>query len=161
MKKWTFVFVLIITPSLLLCSCGETGRNEDASLLSSGTENLSGSSLKTESNEHSELYLEDYSVDQICNYFKEVVLDMEYSDGEGEISLVQKWEAPIYYRIYGTPTDEDLKVLNNLFAQLNKINGFVGIYEANDQEAENLSLDFLDDVFYNNVEKTLELVKRP
>lgn len=49
---------------------------------------------------------------------------------------------PIRYRIYGTATKTDLDVLTSLFAQLNKIKGFPGIYAA-DNESENLIISFL------------------
>lgn len=93
---------------------------------------------------HSELYLPAYTTQQIVDYFEEVVLHVEYSDGTGDVSLVQKWTAPIRYRIYGTPTEEDSAVLNALFAQLNAVSGFPGIAAAEEGEAENFSIHFLD-----------------
>ncbi len=92
---------------------------------------------------HSQLYLPDYTAPQIWQYFQEVVLDMEYTDGAGDVTLVQKWTSPIRYRIYGTPTDEDYAVLTGLFAQLNAVPGFPGIYAAAEEELENLTLSFL------------------
>ena len=68
---------------------------------------------------------------------------MEYTDGTGDTTLVQKWTSPIRYRIYGTPTDEDYAVLTGLFAQLNAMPGFPGIYAAAEEESENLTLSFL------------------
>lgn len=99
---------------------------------------------------HSELYLPEYSTQQILEYFEEVVLDMEYNDGPGDISLVQKWKEPIYYRIYGEATAADLAVLHPLFAQLNEILGFPGIYAAGDAEAHNLTISFLDQESFRN-----------
>ena len=93
---------------------------------------------------HSELYLPDYTPEQVMMYFEEVVLNMEYSDGAGDVTLVQKWLSPICYRIYGTPTDTDLAVLEDLFDQLNAIAGFPGIYAAAEEEMENLSISFLE-----------------
>ena len=93
--------------------------------------------------EHSVLYDAAYSQEQIWSYFQEVVLDMEYSDGAGDVTLVQKWTCPIYYRIYGVPTEEDLAVLEALFAQLNQIPGFPGIYKASGENPENCSISFL------------------
>lgn len=91
---------------------------------------------------HSLLYLEDYSAEQITEYFNEVVLDIEYTDGTGDATLVQKWLNPIFYGIYGDPTQEDLDVLYALFDRLNAIPGFPGIYAADDENAANLSLNF-------------------
>jgi hypothetical protein len=91
---------------------------------------------------HSQLYLPDYTALQIWQYFQEVVLTMEYSDGTGDATLVQKWISPIRYRIYGTPTEEDYGLLTDLFAQLNAVPGFPGIYAAAEEESENLTLSF-------------------
>lgn len=93
---------------------------------------------------HSQLYLPDYTALQIWEYFQEVVLDIEYTDGAGDATLVQKWTSPIRYRIYGTPTEEDYAVLTGLFAQLNAVPGFPGIYAAAEGETENLTLSFLE-----------------
>ena len=92
---------------------------------------------------HSQLYLPGYTALQIWQYFQEVVLDVEYTDGTGDPTLVQKWMSPIRYRIYGTPTDEDHAVLADLFAQLNAVPGFPGIYAAAEGESENFTLSFL------------------
>lgn len=94
--------------------------------------------------EHSDLYIPDYSPYQILTYFEEVVLTVEYSDGTGDVSLVQKWLSPIHYELYGSYTDTDKYILEQLFAQLNEIPGFPGIYEATDQRPENLSINFLN-----------------
>ncbi|MBQ2957998.1 MAG: DUF2927 domain-containing protein [Clostridia bacterium] len=93
---------------------------------------------------HSPLYHPDYPPEQIIEYFEEVVLDMEYADGTGDVSLVQKWIAPMRYRIYGFPTDEDLSILTAFFDQLNALPGFPGICAAGEEEAENVTISFLD-----------------
>lgn len=100
---------------------------------------------------HSALFLPDYTTQQIQDYFREVVLDVEYSDGTGDSSLVQKWTAPISYRIDGSPTEEDRAVLNMLFSQLNEITGFPGIYPARDNGVEQIRISFLEpDIFRNS-----------
>jgi len=93
---------------------------------------------------HSALYLPEYTPQQILEYFEEVVLHMEYSDGIGNTALVQKWNIPIRYRIYGEPTEEDLLVLEDLFDKLNEVHGFPGIHAAGDGEPENLMISFQD-----------------
>ena len=93
---------------------------------------------------HTPLYLPQYTAQQIMEYFEEVVLDIEYTDGTGDATLVQKWKEPIRYRVFGMPTDEDLAVLETLFAQLNEISGFPGIYAAADEEPGNLTIRFLE-----------------
>lgn len=92
---------------------------------------------------HAEFYIPDLDVDQVLEYFEEVVLNVEYTDGTGDATLVQKWLEPIDYRIYGTATDEDLEVLNTLFEQLNAVPGFPGIHPSEEGIPENLSLNFL------------------
>jgi len=98
---------------------------------------------------HSTLYLPEYSTQQIFDYFEEVVLHTEYSTGSGNSALVQKWNEPLRYCIYGNPTDKDLAVLTDLFAQLNEIAGFPGIHAAADDEPENLTISFLDKESFN------------
>jgi len=92
--------------------------------------------------EHCEFYLPQYTAEQITEYFNEVVLAVEYSDGTGNPSLVQKWLCPITYKIFGNPTQEDLAVLKALFVQLNQIPGFPGISPAPEGTVENLSFSF-------------------
>lgn len=94
--------------------------------------------------EHSEWYVPDCTAQQMTEYFEEVVLNMEYSDGSGEEHLVQKWLSPIRYRLYGTPTETDLEVLDSLVEQLNTIPGFPGICAAEDGGPENMYINFLD-----------------
>lgn len=98
---------------------------------------------------HSALYHPEYTSQQVWEYFEEVVLRTEYSDGTGNAALVQKWKEPILYSIYGTPTEEDLSVLTALFAQLNEIPGFPGIYARAEGEPGNLMIGFWDSKDFN------------
>ena len=98
---------------------------------------------------HAALYLPEYTSQQVWEYFEEVVLRTEYSDGTGNAALVQKWKDPILYSIYGTPTEEDLSVLTALFAQLNEIPGFPGIYAPAEGEPSNLTIGFWDSGDFN------------
>ena len=93
---------------------------------------------------HSDLYHPDYTLQQIQEYFEEVVLNVEFSDGTGDSTLVQKWTEPIAYRMYGKPTEEDRRVLNNFLAQLNQIPGFPGFYTAEAEGLETLRIHFLE-----------------
>lgn len=105
---------------------------------------------------HSELYIEGVSPELMTQYFGEVVLAMEYSDGTGDPTVVQKWLQPIYYTIIGTPTEEDLRVLEDLFTQLNQVEGFPGIYPADYATQANLTLNFLDeDAFYKQFSEVI------
>ena len=93
---------------------------------------------------HSALYLPAYTAEQILEYFEEVVLHMEYTDGTGNPALVQKWIEPLRYRIIGEPTQEDLTILTDTIARINEIEGFPGIYPAGENEFDNLTFRFLD-----------------
>lgn len=94
---------------------------------------------------HSPLYLPEYTPEQIWEYFEEVVLHVEYSDGTGNPALVQKWKKPLCYKINGKPTDEDLAILEDFFGQLNSVPGFPGIRPVTEGEICNLTLDFLNE----------------
>ena len=93
---------------------------------------------------HSEFYLEDFPVEEIITYFNEVVLQVEYTDGTGDPSRVQKWLQPIICSIHGEPTMEDQQVLEQFFAELNQMPGFPGIRLAQPGEYANMTLSFLD-----------------
>ncbi len=99
---------------------------------------------------HSEFYIEGYSVEKVLQYYNEVVLLTEFSTGEGNPFLVQRWNTPIHYHITGSPTDEDLRILNGLFAELNKVNGFPGISEARNSYEANLNIYFYGRQEFNN-----------
>lgn len=99
--------------------------------------------------EHSEFYIPGVSTEDIITYFNEVVLSMEYTTGDGDVTLVQKWKRPIRYRIEGTPTEEDMAVLQALFAQLNAIEGFPGLEDAQQTPPEDLTISFLDMESFN------------
>lgn len=91
--------------------------------------------------EHSPLYIPDLSVEDVITYFNEVCLDAEFST-DGNPSLVQKWDVPLCYTIYGTATPEDLDTLNAFADWLNTIEGFPGMYEASDPVEANLTIHF-------------------
>ena len=93
---------------------------------------------------HSELYIEGLSVEDVIEYFDEVVLDAEFSTGDGDPSRVQKWTAPIYYMIHGSPTETDLAKLREFVAWLNTVEGFPGMYETDDFSKINLDIYFCD-----------------
>ena len=96
---------------------------------------------------HSEFYVPGVSEDEMVAYFKEVVLNMEYSEGEGDITLVQKWTRPISYRIDGVPDHRDTQLLAEFCKQLNQVEGFPGIRAATALE-QNVTISFLHDSEY-------------
>ena len=134
-------FLLILLISLLLSGCYSSPEPAEATTITLATEPIA---IPATEPLHSDLYLPGRSQEQILTWFEEVVLDMEYSEGDGDITLVQKWTNPIGFWIYGTPTEEDRAVLNNLFVQLNQIPGFPGFYTAEAEGLEVLGIRFLD-----------------
>jgi len=92
----------------------------------------------------SEYYLEGYQITEIYDYFCEVALSSEYFYGDGNAAAIQKWAEPIYYSISGECTDQDLAVIENFAAEINRIYGFPGMYPANDEGSANLKLFFLE-----------------
>ena len=152
------VFILIVI-SFIICGCTNTADNEKNAQnvkfehisidnSNSNSKNV-GTAPEIEIPEHSDLYIEGRKPEIILKYFDEVVLNMEYSDGKGNVNLVQKWLSPIYYKLHGSYTQADKSILENLFEQLNAIEGFPGIYAATDEFPENLSIHF-----YNQIEFT-------
>lgn len=143
--------ILLWMLCLVLCACGdpETETIHTQPLCETEiTEPIVSETVVFEQVPHITLYHPGCSLYQIREYFEEVVLDTEYSDGTGDTSLVQKWLSPIRYRIFGCPTEEDLAVLEGFFAHLNVVPGFPGIFPAEEDEVENLRLSFLEpDVF--------------
>ena len=114
---------LCLSLVLLLCACA--GINFESGSASLPTESviedttsaatievpeITTGETETTAPAHSALYLPEYTSQQVWEYFEEVVLRAEYSDGTGNTALVQKWKEPIIYSIYGTPTEEDLSV---------------------------------------------------
>ena len=92
---------------------------------------------------HSALYLPDVSAEDMVTYFNEVCLDAEFVN-DGDASVLQRWESPIYYQVYGEPTDRDLQVLADMCQWLNSVDGFPGIYETTATWQENYSIYFCD-----------------
>lgn len=141
---------LALTLTLLFAACTnpEAEVKENESTLSSSETATSYEEVSSASTpSHSKLYLPNCSQQQMFDYFEEIVLNMEYSTGDS--SVVQKWNEPLCYRIYGAATKKDLEVLTDLFEQLNKVEGFPGIYAA-DSEQENLTICFLEPEDFNN-----------
>lgn len=80
-----------------------------------------------------------FTDDEIIEYFMKIALEGEYGGSRGYII---KYDAPLYYSVYGKPSDEDLRVLRGLADELNKIEGFPGLYETNDPSLVNERIYF-------------------
>ncbi len=151
------ILALFLIVCLCLCACQSVQmRPTEPSKPTepSSPSNPSDSNNETDGNEeqppqHSAYYLEGYTVEQVIAYFAEVVLDMEYSSGSGNPSLVQKWTKPLEYVIFGAATEQDFAVLYGLFEQLNTIEGFPGIVAYTPGELANFSLGFYNKKNFN------------
>lgn len=141
------IICLILIAVLLLSGCAKEETQPEQTAATIATETPQSSPEPTP--EHSELHIPGLELEQVLEYFNEVVLDVEYSDGTGDVTLMQKWKMPLRYRIYGEPTDEDWAMLSLLFEQLNRVPGFPGISAAEDGKAENLSFSFMDGATMN------------
>lgn len=143
--------ILIVLMVLGLCACSDSNisSSESESVLDGESQTETDSDDALQEEEHSSIFNEKYTVEQVVEYFNEVVLDMEYQNGDGNFQVVQKWTEPIVYRISGDIIDTDLLILQGLFDELNKIEGFPGIREASEYEFANLTLGFYHyDDFY-------------
>lgn len=92
---------------------------------------------------HSALYIPGLDVEDVILYFNEVALDAESFDS-GDPSRLQRWATPIFYHVYGEPTDADLAVLEDFVAWLNTILSFPGMYEIDDPAAATMRIHFTD-----------------
>lgn len=92
---------------------------------------------------HSEFYFDNLSVEDVIAYFNEVCLDAEFVN-EGNPNVVQKWTSPVYYSVFGEYTAEDMSKLNGFVSWLNSVDGFPGMYPADNQNAYNLRIYFCD-----------------
>lgn len=152
-KKLNLALCLLL--SVLLCACAVAptapATQETTAATQATTIATTAATQVTETTAplHSPLYLPQYTTQQVFQYFEEVVLQAEYSDGTGDTSLVQKWLQPLRYRIYGDATETDLAVLTALFDQLNEIPGFPGIYAAEEGEPGNFTISFLSREDFN------------
>jgi hypothetical protein len=90
---------------------------------------------------HSELYLPSLSLNDAVRYFSEVCLDAEFVNA-GDPTRLQKWATPIFYMLSGSPTAEDIAVINKMASFLNSVEGFPGISQTNDPNTANMKIYF-------------------
>ena len=127
MKKTALLLISLIL-ALLLASCGnytpQTVIGEDG-------------------REHSEFYIDGFDAEKMECFFDEVVLGSEYSKGNGDTSLVQKWCGTLTYSADGGYTQSDLDIIAEFFAIFKDSPGFPKVeYRKNDPNAA-LQLHFL------------------
>lgn len=134
MKKF-MLLVLVFSLVFSLCACGAQPKEEAAEV----------SVLEVKATPKPEkITLQGYNAEQIGDFFCEVVLAAEYSYGSGNQHALQKWKEPIYYAIYGEAGAEDLLLVADFAAQLNQIEGFPGMYAAENSEQENFKINLLN-----------------
>ena len=90
---------------------------------------------------HTELYHPDLLVEDVILSFNEVCLDAEIVNG-GDPSRLQKWNIPIRYAVFGSPTEEDRAVLTGFVDWLNTLYGFPGMTLAESGPEINLRIYF-------------------
>ena len=136
MRKILLLFLVL--GMLLLCSsCKKEQSNSESN--TPGGDNSQETVIE---DKHSKFYLEEYSVEDVLKYFNEVVLNTEYATGDGDMTLVQRWDVAIRYRVEGDFKKEDIEILEKFFTELNKVDGFAGVFEAKETETPNLYIHF-------------------
>lgn len=90
---------------------------------------------------HSPLYMEGLDSAAVMNYYAEVALSTEFGNAEYG-KHVRKWNEPIYYRVFGYPTERDMEVLEAFVAEVNAIEGFPGMSATTDDYLMNLEIYF-------------------
>lgn len=159
------ISVLTVVVFLLAALCGcnviENFKSNTENPFVTSESEITSDEETTESSDESERYAEEMTgeteqteetslpIDEVINYFCEVVLKTEYSDGVGDATLVQKWTDRICYRIYGEATEQDKLILTEFFQQLNEIEGFPGIVPAGENDLTDLALYFYDYESFN------------
>lgn len=68
-----------------------------------------------------------FTNEEVVDYFLEVALNSEFGSVRNHII---KYTEPVYYRVAGFPSSEDLDTLDRLGEALNSIEGFPGIYRV-------------------------------
>ena len=82
-----------------------------------------------------------FPVEDVVSWFSEVCLDAEIVNS-GNASLLQKWQSPISYTVYGNPTEEDLTTLERFCDWLNQVEGFPGIAPTVNPWEEDIAIYF-------------------
>lgn len=139
MKKIKGIFLAILMVLIVTaCSVGQGIKPKP-------NEGQNGGEEQKPTDTHSTLYMDGLTVEEVIRYFNEVALNTEYSTGVGNAKLIQKWGDKITYRFLGDPTEQDKTILKQLFNELNKIQGFPGIYEAEVGKVPTLRIYFQDE----------------
>lgn len=143
MKKFSLLFLLLgIFLFCTSCKKEEIVSNPVVSVKGDGQEVVV-------EEQHSNFYIEEYSVEDVLKYFNEVVLDTEYATGPGNSTLVQRWDTEIRYQLVGEFAHKDVEILESFFGKLNEVEGFPGAFKVGENEVPNLYLYFEDRNAFN------------
>ena len=151
MKRNILSVIFLCTVLLTACTASNAGMESTAPSTLPSTTQVSTETSEPETTappteaptqpEHSWLYIPGLTVEDVILYFNEVCLDAEFTES-GDPSIIQKWTEPIYYSLDGLSTDTDIQVLTAFVEWLNTVDGFPGIYEAEDSTPVNLRIHF-------------------
>lgn len=100
---------------------------------------------------HSEYYVENCTVQQFLDYFREVVLNSEYKKGRGNDKVVQKWKSEIRYAFNSATANEERKMISDLLNELSMIKGFPTVKTESNPEKVNFRVYFLSKKEINSV----------
>ena len=150
MKKLSIVLLC-----LLLCGCSMIKTEPDSIRRPTADTTVGAiheSPTETEPTDppHADFYDPDICVDDLITWFSEVNFDAEMVHG-GDPGVIQKWEVPIYYYVFGAPTDEDLKTVDSFVQWVNTVEGFPGMAQTTDLGQANMKLYFCDNTQLQNI----------
>lgn len=124
----------------------------DASLIlsyyahvSTGGKMMLSGFLAMSRNTHSVYYVEGCMVDNMVEYFTEIVNSAEYTNDNESAGLVQKWNETIMYYISGEASPEDIKAVEKTAKLLNSIVGFPRMRQASSKDECNMDINFVTD----------------
>lgn len=123
----------------ILVACGKTTKFTPLEVVTHQTHNIEAITKP-----QPKYSINDLSLDDLCIYFNEVVLDAEYVHGSGNPSVVQKWTSSINYYLFGDYTKRDAQVFTEFVDYINNIEGFPQMIKANDDSQANLRVYFTD-----------------
>lgn len=90
------------------------------------------------------------SSNEVCHFFRDIALKSEFGNHHPTIS---KWEKTLVIFIDGTPTTEDLSVVQEISDRLNAIPGFPGVIQTNNKEEANIIFGFYDNETFDRLER--------
>ncbi len=96
---------------------------------------------------------EDFTEDQVLDYFREIAMRSEY--GSGDDGFIRRWEQPVYVEVHGSYTQEDYDTLINHIEYMNATPGvpeITVVSSGGNFRVYFVPLDQMDSVFSNYTE---------